>query len=120
MKTYDLLIIFALLCMVATERRLRHKSRYPEMCKSCPPGWGVSKMCNHFNKTVCAPCNVGISYSPHHSYRAPCWQCSRCGQGLYAAHPCHPSRDTICDSCPRLFSVDQQQYRAIAECSVVK
>ena len=33
----------------------------------------------------------------------PCWICSRCGPGLYEAHPCVTGKtDTVCDSCHRI------------------
>lgn len=60
---------------------------------------GVVKRCSPGKDTECGRCSSG-TYSPHHSIQ-PCWICSRCGPGLYEAHPCTTKMDTICDSCHR-------------------
>ncbi|KAG8283655.1 hypothetical protein J6590_011022 [Homalodisca vitripennis] len=88
--------------------RLRHRS-HTVMCGRCAPGWGVVRPCTPLSHTVCAPCAAG-HYSPHHSYRAPCWLCSHCGPGLYEAHPCTPITDTVCDSCLRLQLLNASKH----------
>lgn len=86
------------------ECRMRHRS--PDLhCTLCPPGWGVSRPCSSSTDTLCSPCDLG-SYSPHHSYHAPCWTCSHCGPGLYEAHACTSNKDTVCDSCQRLTALN--------------
>ena len=30
---------------------------------------------------------------------SPCWNCSKCGIGLYEAKKCSSYKDTVCDEC---------------------
>ncbi|XP_049939149.1 uncharacterized protein LOC126413291 [Schistocerca serialis cubense] len=83
--------------------RLRHRRAG---CARCAPGWGAVAPCDSARGrgTACARCAAGVAYSPHHSARAPCWLCSRCGPGLFEARACSPRSDTVCDSCRRLLA----------------
>ncbi|RWS15398.1 uncharacterized protein B4U79_13661 [Dinothrombium tinctorium] len=65
-------------------------------CNPCPPGFRAIKECNIKNDH-CVPCPAG-TYSMHSSYKNYCDICSLCGEGLYVAHECTPTKDTFCDS----------------------
>ncbi|CAM1295915.1 Uncharacterised protein g1409 [Pycnogonum litorale] len=84
-------------------------------CTRCPVGWGVIKRCDHrLNQdTLCAPCAPN-TYSGHHSFKRGCYQCSRCGVGLYIAHACTSTKDTVCDSCLTVKGPKNEDF--IAKC----
>lgn len=76
----------------------RHRHGLLVECNKCAPGELLWRKCNKHRSAQCLPCPVG-TYQPHHSYRQQCYLCSKCGEGLYIAHECKPTSDTICDSC---------------------
>lgn len=95
-----LLLSTVIMCCFIQGHRHHHGIR--ARCQKCPPGYGVLSevlSLEEKNNASCMLCPNDTYSSYTLYYCSSCLPCSRCGEGLYIAHPCLPNRDTICDSC---------------------
>lgn len=107
-----ILLVSTLIMRCCSVQGHRHHHGIHARCERCPPGYGVVSedfSVEAENNGSCVPC-PNDTYSSYTTYCSSCLPCSRCGEGLYIAHPCLPDRDTICDSCHTYQGPHNENY----------
>ncbi|XP_060562767.1 uncharacterized protein LOC132722313 isoform X2 [Ruditapes philippinarum] len=84
-------------------------------CRTCKPGYYVSRDCTQNHDTVCKPCSIG-TFSSGQNFLKKCSMCSKCDDGEFILKPCTRHRDTVCESCSTVTDVDKVTETFLADC----
>ncbi|XP_045177105.2 uncharacterized protein LOC123537452 isoform X2 [Mercenaria mercenaria] len=88
---------------------------YAKDCRTCKPGYYVSRRCTEYHDTVCKPCSKGTFSSVHNVFRN-CAPCSKCDLGEFVLKPCSKHKDTICESCSAVTDLKDVTEKFLKDC----